>query len=68
MSLTIQGEVQVARGLKANLPSVGAAGELFFCTDTNQLFVGTGTGMVVVGGGSQGLTAAQQIALMIVLG
>lgn len=68
MPLTIKGEVQVARGLKADLPSVGSAGELFFCTDTNELFVGTGTGMVAVGSGSQGLTAAQQIAMMIALG
>lgn len=34
----------VKRGLKADLPAEGQTGEVFFCTDTHELFVGMGTG------------------------
>jgi hypothetical protein len=69
MPLTIQGVVQVARGLKANLPAVGADGEMYFCTDTNEMFVGTGTGMSPVSSGSNtGISRAEAIAISIALG
>ena len=35
-------------GLKANLPASAMLGELFVTTDTDELFVGTGTGMVQI--------------------
>jgi hypothetical protein len=35
-------------GLKENLPASAPAGELFVTTDTDELFVGTGAGMVQV--------------------
>lgn len=34
--------IQFKRGLKANLPN-GAVGEPLYTTDTNELYVGTGT-------------------------
>ena len=39
--------IQVKRGLKANLPTLNI-GELAFCTDTKELFVGSSTGNVLV--------------------
>jgi hypothetical protein len=42
--------IQFKRGLKAALPSVANAGEPLFTTDTFELFVGTGTGVVPVVG------------------
>lgn len=40
--------LQVVRGLKANIPTL-ASGELYFCTDTRELFVGSSGGNVHVG-------------------
>lgn len=40
-------QIQERRGLKANLPAAAPAGELLYCTDTNELFVGTGTGVAI---------------------
>ncbi|MBZ5700258.1 MAG: hypothetical protein LAN84_00265 [Acidobacteriia bacterium] len=40
--------IEIRRGLKANLPASAALGEPLFCTDTHELFVGTGTGVVKV--------------------
>ena len=35
--------IRLKRGLKANLPRLGAPiGEPFFCYDTKELFIGTG--------------------------
>ncbi len=36
--------IQIKRGLKAALPAEGLAGELYLCTDTNELYRGAGTG------------------------
>jgi hypothetical protein len=43
---------EVKRGLKANLPSEGKLGELFFTIDTHEMFVGEGAGhpLATVGG------------------
>ena len=35
--------IKIKRGLKTNLPTL-AVGELGYCTDTNELFIGTSTG------------------------
>lgn len=40
MSGTPYRQLQVRRGLKANLPTLGD-GELGFCEDTGELFIGT---------------------------
>lgn len=42
--------MQIRRGLEANLPSTAPSGELLFTTDTDKLFIGTGTGIIQVGG------------------
>lgn len=31
--------LKIRRGLKANLPTSGSAGEMFFCTDTGEIFI-----------------------------
>lgn len=38
-------QLQHKRGLKANLPASGAAGEFFVTTDTNEISIGTGAGL-----------------------
>lgn len=37
--IKITGPIQVSHGLKANLPTTGLPGQVFFCTDTRELFV-----------------------------
>jgi hypothetical protein len=44
--------MQQKRGLKANLPASAPAGQLIVTTDTNEIFVGTGTGVAQLGGGA----------------
>ena len=39
--------IKIKRGLKANLPIL-SVGELAYCTDTNELFIGTDTGNALV--------------------
>jgi hypothetical protein len=39
--------IKIKRGLKANLPTL-AVGEFGYCTDTNELFIGTATGNIGV--------------------
>jgi hypothetical protein len=34
--------IKIRRGLKANLPARAEDGELLYCTDTNELYVGKG--------------------------
>jgi hypothetical protein len=34
-------KIQIKRGLQANLPTL-SVGELAYCTDTKELFIGTG--------------------------
>lgn len=61
-TVTIKGPVQISRGLKANLPTTGLDGQVFFCTDTGELFVwdAAQTRMVnPAGQGPQGPTGAQ---------
>lgn len=38
-------EILLKRGLRADLPASAPSGEPFYCTDTNELFIGTGSGM-----------------------
>ena len=40
--------IKVKRGLSANLPASLEMGELAYTTDTQQLYVGTGTGRVLI--------------------
>ena len=44
--------IKIKRGLKTNLPTL-AVGELGYCTDTNELFIGTSEGNVLVNEGTQ---------------
>jgi hypothetical protein len=46
--------MQQKRGTKENLPTTAPAGQLLVTTDTNELYVGTGTGRVQIGGASTG--------------
>lgn len=43
-------KLQLRRGTKANLPTL-ASGELGFCTDTKEIYVGDGSANTRVGGG-----------------
>ena len=43
-------KLQLRRGTKANLPTL-ASGELGFCTDTKEIYVGDGSANTLVGGG-----------------
>lgn len=44
--------IKIKRGLKTNLPTL-AVGEMGYCTDTNELFIGTDTGNVLINEGGQ---------------
>ena len=43
-------KLQFKRGLKSNLPSSADVGMPLWCTDTQELYIGTGTGVAKVGG------------------
>ena len=43
-------KIQFKRGLKSNLPSSADAGMPLWCTDTKELYIGTGNGVSKVGG------------------
>lgn len=43
-------KIQFMRGLKTNLPSKADAGMPLWCTDTKELYIGTGNGVSKVGG------------------
>ena len=43
-------KIQFKRGLKQNLPSSADVGMPLWCTDTQELYIGTGTGVAKVGG------------------
>jgi len=43
-------KIQFKRGLKTNLPSSADAGMPLWCTDTQEFYIGTGNGVVKVGG------------------
>lgn len=45
-------KIQFKRGLKQNLPSSADAGMPLWCTDTQELYIGTGNGVALVGGTS----------------
>lgn len=42
-------KIQFKRGLKTNLPSVAEEGMPLWCTDTKELYIGTGDGVEKVG-------------------
>ena len=46
-------KIQFKRGLKANLPTSAEAGMPLWCTDTQELYIGTGNEVVNIGGISQ---------------
>ena len=56
-------KIQFKRGLKQNLPSSADVGMPLWCTDTKELYIGTGNGVSKVGGSddssgsSSGVTA-----------
>ena len=59
-------KIQFKRGLKQNLPSSADVGMPLWCTDTKELYIGTGTGVSKVGSsdnssgsGSSGGSTAQ---------
>ena len=43
-------KLQFKRGLKSKLPSSADEGMPLWCTDTKELYIGTGTGVAKVGG------------------
>ncbi|MBO6273707.1 hypothetical protein J6O48_13160 [bacterium] len=45
-------KIQFKRGLKTNLPSSADVGMPLWCTDTQELYIGTGNGVALVGGSS----------------
>ena len=48
---TLNSTIQVRRGTAAQMPTVLLVGELYFQTDTSELYAGTGTSVVPVSGG-----------------
>jgi hypothetical protein len=50
--------IQIKRGLKVNLPSL-AVGEMGFCTDTKEIYIGDGTSNILVGRTMMGTYAAR---------
>jgi hypothetical protein len=50
-------KIIIKRGLKANLPVLDD-GELAFCTDTNELFIGSESGNILLKGTSDGVAPA----------
>jgi len=44
--------IKIKRGLKTDLPTL-AVGEMGYCTDTNELFIGTSTGNVLINEGGE---------------
>lgn len=51
--------IEIRRGLKADLPASASLGQLLWCTDTGELFVGTGAGRspILSGATFSGLTS-----------
>lgn len=45
-------KLQFRRGLKASLPSLAEVGMPLWCTDTQELYIGTGNGVVKIGSSS----------------
>lgn len=45
-------KLQFRRGLKASLPITADVGMPLWCTDTQELYIGTGSGVVKIGGSS----------------
>lgn len=43
-------KIQFKRGLKKNLPNSADVGMPLWCTDSKELFMGTGTGVIKIGG------------------
>jgi hypothetical protein len=59
MGIVVNAIVQFAYGLQANLPSTGATGQAFYCTDTGNLYVWNGSEMALIsgsGGGGSGFS------------
>lgn len=54
----MQQKIKIRRGLKENLPTLDT-GELAFCTDTYELFVGTSIGNKLIGGSAAGSTITE---------
>ena len=54
-------KLQIRRGLKANIPTL-AEGELGFCTDTKDIYVGDGSTNTLVGGDSLSATIDTKVA------
>ncbi len=48
--MNMSNKIQFKRGLKANLPSSADVGMPLWCTDTKELYIGTGNGVIKVGG------------------
>lgn len=44
--------IQFKRGLKENLPTSAPVGTPLWCTDTQELYIGTGDGVVLIKGES----------------
>lgn len=42
-------QFQILRGYRANIPSDLASGEMYYAVDTNEFFIGTGSGYVKMG-------------------
>lgn len=60
-------QLQIRRGIKANLPTL-ASGEPGWCTDTFELFVGTGSANKFIGGSGTAMTNPMTAANDIIIG
>lgn len=50
----MSGNLQFRRGLKANLPTSAPVGMPLWCTDTKELYIGTGSSISKVSGSGSG--------------
>ena len=55
--------IQIKRGLLDDLPRL-KKGELGYCTDTNELYIGTRVGNALIGGGSGGTGLTETIKIL----
>ena len=59
-------KIQFMRGLKNNLPSSADVGMPLWCTDTKELYIGTGTGVSKVGGSESSSSEPSQSQTVVV--
>ncbi|MBQ9246475.1 hypothetical protein IJ182_09440 [bacterium] len=60
--MTMANKLQFKRGLKSNLPSSADSGMPLWCTDTKELYIGTGSGVQKIGDDNDGTTSIKTLS------